>query len=276
MYCVGRFKCQSSYCISFDHICNKVCDCQHCGDESICNKLLCPGMVLLEQIGSGLRCSMKLAALKHSMNYRQVIHRNDVNITDDFPVFIHLEDVMNLTDFIHKPEVVVYCEILYSKLSITDVNVFHRISVRILVLPHNRMQKVYDSMFASMSQLVLLDISHNFIRYLPQITLCSLHSLQYVALHHNLIAELPGRIFIYNPNVQVLLLESNKLKPESAVIDVVFPFLYHLSSDILRLCCAFKTVKSCSPPFPLFISCSDLITSKALIALGWLVGFSIY
>ena len=25
MYCVGRFKCPSSYCISFDHICNKVC-----------------------------------------------------------------------------------------------------------------------------------------------------------------------------------------------------------------------------------------------------------
>ena len=85
MYCVGRFKCPSSYCISFDHICNKVCDCPHCEDESICNKLLCPGMVLIEQIGSGLRCSMKLAALKHSMNYRQVIHRDDVNITYDFP-----------------------------------------------------------------------------------------------------------------------------------------------------------------------------------------------
>ena len=27
MYCVGRFKCPSSYCISFDHICNKICDC---------------------------------------------------------------------------------------------------------------------------------------------------------------------------------------------------------------------------------------------------------
>ena len=192
-----------------------------------------------------------------------------------FPVLIHLEYVMNLTDFIHKPEVVAYCEIRYSKLTIADVNVFHRmISVRRLVLPHNHMQKVYDSMFASMSQLVLLDISHNFIRYLPQITLCSLHNLQYVALHHNLIAELPGRIFVNNPNVQVLLLEVNNLKPESVVIDAVFPFLHHLSSDIPRLCCAFRTVKSCSPPFPLFVSCSDLITSEALIALGWLIGFS--
>ena len=84
MYCVGRFKCPSSYCMSFDHICNKACDCPHCEDENICNKLLCPGMVLIEQIGSGLRCSMQVAALKHSMNFRQVILRNGINITDDF------------------------------------------------------------------------------------------------------------------------------------------------------------------------------------------------
>ena len=97
MYCVGRFKCPSSYCISFDHICNKVWDCPQCEDESFCSKLLCPGMVLIEQLGSGLRCSMKVAALKQSMNLTQVIHKKGINITDDFPVFIHLEYVMNLS-----------------------------------------------------------------------------------------------------------------------------------------------------------------------------------
>ena len=275
MYCVGRLKCPSSYCISFDHICNKVCDCPHCEDESICNKLLCPGMVLLQQIGSGLRCSMKLDALKHSMNLRQVIHRRDMNITDDFPVLIHLEYVMSLTNFIHKPEVVVYCEVLHSNFSFTDVSIFHRmISVRRLLLQHYHMQNVYDSMFVSMSLLIILDLSHNLITYLPQHTLCSLHKLQYISLHHNLITELPDRIFVNNPDVQVLLLESNNLKPQSVTIDAVFPSLYRLSSDIPRLCCAFETVKFCSPAFPLHTTCSDLITSKALIALGWLIGLS--
>ena len=70
IYCVGRFKCPSSYCISFDHICNKVCDCPQCEDESICSKLLCPGMVLIEQIGSGLRCSQEVATLKYSTSVR--------------------------------------------------------------------------------------------------------------------------------------------------------------------------------------------------------------
>ena len=275
MYCVRRFKCPSSYCISFQHICDKVCDCPLCEDERICSKLLCPGMVLIEQIGSGLKCSMHVAAVKYSMNLRQVIHREDANITDDFPVFILLDNVVNLTHFILTPEVVVYCKILYSNLSITDLNVFHRmVSLRRLFLPHNNIEKVNDSMLASMSELIVLDLSHNLIKYISKITLCSLHNLQYISLRHNLIAELPARLFMNNPELEVLLLDSNKLTPQSVIIDAPFSSLYRLSSDIPRLCCAFEIVKLCSPTFPLFVSCSDLISSKPLIVLGWLIGLS--
>ena len=122
--------------------------------------------------------------------------------------------------------------------------------------------------------LKVLDLSHNLIKYLPQITLCSLQNLQYIALHHNLITVLPDRLFVTIPDVQVLLLQTNNLKPESVTIDAVFPSLYYLLSDIPILCCVFETMKLCSPPFPLFVSRSDLITSKALVALGWLLGLS--
>ena len=275
MYCVERFKCPSSYCIPFDHICNNVCDCPHCEDESFCSQLLCPGMVLIEQIGSGLRCSQKVAALKYSMNLRQVIHRNGINITDDFPVFIYLEDVMNIRHFVLTPEVVVYCEIRHSNFTMSDLSMLHHmVSIRRLLLPHNNIQKVNDSMFAFMSQLILLDLSHNLITCLPKITFCSLRNLQYISLHHNLIAELPDRLFVNNFDLQVLLLECNDLKPQSVIIDAPFSSLYRLSSDIPRLCCAFETVHPCEPLFPLFVSCSDLITSKALIVFGWLTGLA--
>ena len=275
MYCVGRFKCLSSYCISVDHICNKVCDCPHCEDESICSKLLCPGMVLIEQTGSGLRCSMKAAALKHSMNMRQIIHRKGINITDDFPVFIHLEGIGNSTQFIHSPELVVYCKIMHSKFTTSAVSVLHRmISVRRLLLPHNSIQNLYDYMFLSMSHLIVLDLSHNQLKYLSHIPLCALHNLQYISLHHNLIAELQVSIFVNNPSVQVLLLESNNMNPQSVIIDGSLSSLYRLSSDIPRLCCGFETVILCSPPFPLRVSCSNLIPSTALMVLGWLVGLT--
>ena len=130
---------------------------------------------------------------------------------------------------------VVYCEIWHSKFNSTDVSIFHgMISVRRLLLPHTDMQMVHDSMFVSMSQLILLDLSHNLIKYLPQIILCTLQKLQYISLHHNMIAELPARLFVNNPNVVALLLQSNNLKPQSAIIDASFPLLYHLSSDIYQ------------------------------------------
>ena len=273
IYCVRRFKCPSSYCISFDHICNKVCDCPRCEDESICSKLLCPGMVLTEQVGSGLKCSQEVAALKHSMNMRQVIQRKGLSITDDFPVFIHLEEVVNLTDYINAPEIVVYCKIMHSEIGISDVRImYHMISLQRLLLTHNSLGKVYDLMFVSMSQLVVLDLSHNFITYIPPDALCSLRNIEYISLHHNLIAYLQMSVLANTPNVQVLLLESNSMSPQAVIVDGTLPSLYHLSSDIPRLCCAFDTISACSPPFPLLMSCSNLITSKIQIALGWLVG----
>ena len=275
-YCVGRFKCPSSYCISFNHICNKVCDCPHCEDENICSKLLCPGMVLTEQMGSGLKCSRDIVAVKHSMNMKQIISRKELNISDDLPVFIYLEGIWNLTNLIEKPEIVAYCQILHSNVSMFELMPLFRQmpSVRRLMLQHNNIQEVAASLFASMSQLLILHLSHNLIQYLPKFIFCSSHNLAYISLQHNLILSLRNNIFIYTPNIQVLLLESNNIDPQSVTIDISLPLLYRLSSDIPRFCCGFETVPFCSPPFSLIISCSNMITSAPQIALAWITGLS--
>ena len=148
----------------------------------------------------------------------------------------------------------------------------HMISLYRLLLTHSSLGKVYDLMFISMSKLVVLDLSHNFITYIPPDALCSLRNIEYISLHHNLIAHLQMSAFANTPNVQVLLLESNSMSPQAVIVDGILPSLYRLSSDIPRLCCAFDTTSACSPPFSLLMSCSNLITSKIQIALGWLVG----
>ena len=77
--------------------------------------------------------------------------------------------------YILTPEVVIYCEILHSKFVNTDVSIFiQMVSVRRLLRQHNGIQTIHDSMFTSMSQLIVLDLSHNLIKYVPQITLCFL------------------------------------------------------------------------------------------------------
>ena len=275
-YCVGRFKCPSSYCISFNHICNKVCDCPHCEDESICTKLLCPGMVLIEQMGSGLKCSRNIAAVKHGMNMRQVISRKELNITDYLPIFIYLEGIENLTYLIIEPEIVAYCQIIHSEVSMSEIMPLFRQmpSVRRLMLRHNNIREVNASLFASMSELIILDLSHNLIQHLHKLIFCPLHNLEYISLSHNLILSLHSDIFVYTPNIQVLLLESNNIDPQSLTIDSSLPLLYRLSSDIPRMCCRFETAPFCSPPFSIFISCSNMFTSVPQIALAWIIGLS--
>ena len=116
MYCVARFKCPASYCVSFDYICNKVCDCPHCEDETMCNKLLCPGMVVMLQMESIFRCSRNAVTLKNSLYMRQVIYRRGLDLSDDFPILIYLEDVEDVASYVVTPEVVAYCTILHSNL----------------------------------------------------------------------------------------------------------------------------------------------------------------
>ena len=168
-----------------------------------------------------------------------------------------------------------YCEIQHSNVTVNDLSVLHRmVSMQRLILPHNKLQNVDDSMFAFMSQLIFLDLSHNLITFLSKVTLCSLRKLQYISLHHNLIAELPAGLFVNTLDLRVLLLESNDLSPQAVIIDAPFSSLYRLSSDLPRLCCAFETKHSCLDPFPFFVSCSNLITSKVLIVFGWVTGLS--
>ena len=103
---------------------------------------------------------------------------------------------------------------------------------------------------------------------------CSLQKLQYISLPHNLLKNLQIGIFQHNPDLQVLILESNNINSQSVIIDGSLPLIYRLSSDLPRLCCAFKAASFCSPSFPFFMSCRNLITSKALILLGWIIGLS--
>ena len=273
MYCVGRFKCPSSYCISFDHLCNKVCDCPYCEDESICRKLLCPGMVLIELMGTGLKCTSQLETLKLDMNRRQVIFNRGMNITDDFPVLIHLEHVMNITDHILVPELVVYCHISQSDFDEATVRIFqHMVSVSRLELPNNNIQILDDAMFLSMSQLVILDLSYNSIQYFPRILLCSLIRLQFLSLNHNLLSSFQVDAPRYSSNLAVLLLEHNNIDPWRGVVEFSISSLYRLSSDLPRLCCVFKMAAFCSPPFPLLASCSNMISTQVQIVLAWIIG----
>ena len=83
-FCAGHFKCPFSYCVSLEQVCDGVCQCSMCEDENFCEKLLCPGLVLVERFTPlkerQLYCSREVLTLKGRLNRRQMIKDNAISV----------------------------------------------------------------------------------------------------------------------------------------------------------------------------------------------------
>ena len=56
MHCQHSFKCPRSYCVRWVYTCDERCDCPYCVDESICNNVTCPGLLLDSSSPGKVRC----------------------------------------------------------------------------------------------------------------------------------------------------------------------------------------------------------------------------
>ena len=79
MYCIDTFKCIRSYCLEWKYVCDSSCDCPHCEDESICENVSCPGMILHESAHGKVYCNEEAdnrlaAVLIQSSSYDLHIH----------------------------------------------------------------------------------------------------------------------------------------------------------------------------------------------------------
>ena len=279
MFCSGHFKCVSSYCVSFEQVCNGKCECSNCEDEAFCTKLLCPGLLLLERLGSKLYCSAESLKHKTTLNKRQVISNMDTNVADDYAVYIHVQGKTSsnyATDF---PELVIYCTIREVNLFFTDIMAMlsRMVSLKVVDISSNDLIYLPPLLFQSNFQLILLNVSHNSITVLPGGLLCPLEHVLYIFLDHNEISVIQQDLFQTNSKLKFLSLHSNKLHP--VLTNIIAPqalqlSLKYLSSDIPRLCCVFYEPRNCSPPLPFFMSCSNMITSQVQVVSAWIIGIT--
>ena len=285
IYCRGHFKCPSSYCVQIYHICNNICDCPKCEDESFCSQLSCPGMFMIERRGSGL-CTNDLAI--PSLHQRQIIQRPGVNISDEFPVYIHLQSSTSLHEVLTAPELVVYFNVTQikskelqmkqteTKNNFADVDhLMHRmVSVESLVLSGNDITDLKSASFITMSRLLVLDVSNNQIQSLPRNLFCACTKLRYFFAQKNNITYIHSSTFEYTRELRVLMLSSNMLISSSFFeLDSELPSLLYLSSDLPRLCCLFKEIKTCLPSSPICTTRGNMLSTQLLI-MAWVVGLS--
>ena len=140
MYCIDSFKCMRSYCLEWKYVCDNMCDCPQCEDESVCENVSCPGMILHESAHGKVYCneqadSRVAAILIQSLSYDMYIHSQsemcaqvlnckDVITTWNNIVYLDLLHGDHLSDNIHVTqetmEFLIYCNITHYNLGEGD------------------------------------------------------------------------------------------------------------------------------------------------------------
>ena len=295
MYCIDTFKCMRSYCLEWKYVCDNKCDCPQCEDESICENISCPGMILHESAHGKVYCneqadSRLAAVLIQSSSYDMYIHAQSemcaqvLNCKDNITtwnniVYLdllygdHLGDNLHVT--VEMMEFLIYCNITHCNLGEGDAKyIKNLVVVQYLDLSQNNIGDNFSNLFARMTQLLCLDLSSNHFTYLKGSLLCVSSNLKYFFIQNNKISHIEYNLLYFTTKLSILYLQGNALLSRS-VDSELFQMqsrLSTLSSDLPRLCCMVSTGTQCSPEFTLFVSCSDMIHSKFHKLLAWIIG----
>ena len=199
MHCNNSFKCMRSYCVEWKHLCDNMCDCPHCEDESICENVSCPGMILHESAHGKVYCSeqadTRLAAvIIQSSLYdvhthaqyemcAQVLNCNGSINTWNNIVYLDLVHGDHLDDHEHVTaemmEFIVYCNITHYNIGDEDVKYLKNlIVVEYLDLSHNNIKNNISTTFGKMTQLLYLDLSSNQLSHLGRLVFCMFSNLK--------------------------------------------------------------------------------------------------
>ena len=168
MHCNNSFKCTKSYCVDQKHLCDNICDCPHCEDESICENVSCSGMILHESAHGKVYCneqadSRLAAVIIQSSLYdvhthaqyemcAQVLNCNGSINTWNNIVYLDLLHGDHLADNEHVTvevmEFIIFCNITYYNIGDEDVKYLKNlIVVEYLDLSHNSIKNNISTTF---------------------------------------------------------------------------------------------------------------------------------
>ena len=294
MHCIDTFKCPRSYCLNWKYVCDNMCDCPHCEDESICTNVSCPGMILHESAHGKVYCNDQAddrlaAVLIRSSSYdlythaqaemcAQVLNCNETINTWNSIVYLDLLHGDHLDHphvTVEMMEFLTYCNITYFNLVDKDTKYLQNlIAVQYLDLSHNNIQDNISFALTRLTELIYLDLSFNHLSHLGRFFLCMYSNLRYLFLQNNNLVYLHPYVFHFTMHLTTICLQSNALQSKSVDSELLNmqSSLITLSSDLPRLCCMVQETVNCSPKFTLFVSCSDMIQSKFHVYLAWITG----
>ena len=168
MYCVDSFKRPQSYCLAWELVCDGHCDCRNCEEESVCDHVTCPGMLLYETSLGKLKCKKnnfidtddKHSALIQTTAQRQpeegycmcspIVYTDLMNGSSVADYKLVFQSLSNL----------IFCNITHFGTQFEDIQLLKSlVKVQWLDLRHNKLKSDTINIFGNMTQLIFLDLS---------------------------------------------------------------------------------------------------------------------
>ena len=273
--CTNSYKCPDSYCIPFHHICDGYSNCIHGEDEEGCSDFVCKGLLRcsgskvcvhpqqvcdqVEDCSNGedeMLCDMRQCPDGcNCLSYSMTCYTKVPNV---FPV--PPSEFMKHLSFCH------------SYLPFPNFfNICNQNELLLFNLSGNQIVHICDSMkkdCKAFSKIILLDLSHNYIKTLKSYCLKYFLSLKLIFLTHNPL-EILERYAISHPLLSYINIQSTQMRylsGDSLVglgklhgLDITKTYLQHVDKyaelllshvsefrfDDPRLCCIFIHNKYC-------------------------------
>ena len=301
--CSEHFKCQMSYCIPFELICDGKWDCPQGDDKINCPLFSCPNLFKCKnqtkclhlskicnnknecQFGddelwcindSLLICPEKCKCFSQSIicnNLDKVLYHH-IWITIKYFKCFSCNILHNSSNHFSIFQSIIFLNIknyLFSSSCITkDNNISIIFSLKHLDISFNRLTTTRRFCFFSLKNLTIFYLQHNLISNFEENSFYLLFSLQLLDLSRNKIKTLKSSMFNGLPNIKTINLTLNLIMDvHSGTFKDVCPYSVH--SYNVKVCCMSGSWNKCKVKNDAFSNCDNLLSDKYQRYLCWLI-----
>ncbi len=260
--CRSLFKCRGYHsCIHLGDVCDGNQDCPHGDDEYVCvlRRMRCP--LLCDCYTFSLRCFEKNVAddlLKYNLPYHKIFIQN---------AFFNA----SVSSFVFREAI----EFSMTNTNLADVCSMVSEMTNLLYLDtnSNAITIIEAKCFQISRRIRMINLSRNLVSIINNNAFVN-QSLMVFNLTDNCLSVLHGNVFTSLSSIVILSIEKNMFheihKNGFGGTQIRF-----LETDIFQMCCLLVDKANCTAPLPWYISCSNLLPSKSLQAMFYVVSMFI-